>query len=352
MKGTSISRSTRILIALPALLMVVVPALLMAGEVSAAYLSNRSVTIGTSIPDATTTHGFRFTIATAGLLGSIELEYCSNDPFPGTPCVAPAGLSLSSAVLNGQSGEVGFTVDGASTANKLILTRPATPAIAQAATYNFSGVINPSAANTSTYVRISTFASSDASDPRTDTGGVIFSTSSGLGTLAYVPPYLTFCVGITVSANCSASGGSGINFGELSTSEPRFASSQFAGSTNDPTGYSASILGTTMTSGNNVIPASGSPVTSRAGTSQFGLNLRANTSPPIGQNPFGSGTATVQPSYNQANQFMFLPGSKLVSSPLPSNFNTFTVSYVVNVSSSQPPGVYSTTATFLATAAF
>ncbi len=85
------------------------PLLLPAVSLEAAALVNRSVTLGTSAPLATTTHTFRFDIATSDNLGSIEFEYCSNDPFVGTTCVAPDGLSLDNAVLAAEAGETGFT---------------------------------------------------------------------------------------------------------------------------------------------------------------------------------------------------------------------------------------------------
>lgn len=352
MKGMALHRLTSSLIGTLALLLLAAPVFVLRQQAMAAFLDNRSVTIASPAPQATTTHQFQFNIATAGTLGSIELEYCANGPLIGTPCTAPVGLSLSDASLSAQTGETGFSISSSSTDNKFILTRLAVPAVPQTASYEFSGAVNPSATNQSVYVRISTFASEDATGPRIDTGAVVFSTSSGLGTLLYVPPHLTFCVGITVSADCANAQGNGMQLGELSATAPRVATSQFAGATNDFNGYSVAIFGTTMTSGNNSIPAVGAPAASRPGSSQFGINLRANSDPAVGQNRTGIGTATVGSAYSTPNRFMFLSGSRLVSSSLATNFNTFTVSYLVNINADQPPGIYSTTATFLATASF
>jgi hypothetical protein len=321
-------------------------------HVHGATLEQRSTQISTSVPAAQAAHTFRFDIMTAGLLGSIEFEYCTNNPFIGTACSAPDGLSVSGANLVQQSGETGFSIDSSSSANRIVLTRVAGVATAQPVNYSFSDVINPSTASQSVYVRISTFASSDATGSRTDIGATVFSTSGGLGAVGYVPPHLTLCVGITVSLNCTVAAGTGIRLGELSVSEPRVATSQFAGATNDMAGYSVTLLGRTMTAGNNVIPALVSPSASRPGTSQFGINLRANSNPAIGDNPIGSGTALVHADYNLPNRFKFQDGSNLTSSSVTTNFNTFTVSYLVNINSNQPPGIYATTATFLATAAF
>lgn len=329
-----------------------VPLYLFTAMVYGANIENRSVRISTSVPSAAATHEFKFDIVTPGTLGSVELEYCSNDPFIGTPCTAPAGFSASGASLASETGETGFIIHPTSTANKIILSRVPAAASAQPVSYSFSDVINPSTASQSVYVRISTFASDDATGPRIDEGAVVFSTSGGLGAKGYVPPFLIFCVGLTVSNKCSAASGNSINLGELSSAAPRAATSQFSGATNDVDGYSVSILGITMTSGNNTIPAMTAPAPSNPGTGQYGINLRANTNPAVGQNFSGVGVATIEPQYNIPNQFVFQSGTKLVSSTQTTDFNTFTVSYIVNVSAAQPAGVYNTTATYVATAAF
>lgn len=334
------------------LLLGAVPLFLMTQLTHGAELNNRSLRLNSSLASAAAIHNFKFDINTPGTLGSMEFEYCSNDPFVGTPCTAPAGLSLTGAALDSESGETDFSIDGSSTANKIILTRTPLPASPQPAAYSLRGVINPSSSNQTVYVRISTFASSDATGPRVDTGAVVFSTASGLGIGGFVPPHLTFCVGTTVSNDCSVSVGSKINLGFLSDNLASAGTSQFAGATNDFTGYSVSILGTTMTSGTNVIPALNSPTPSAIGTSQFGINLRANTSPSGGQDPIGIGTAAIASDYAQANRFKFADGDMLTSSPITTDFNTFTVTYMANVSGSQPAGVYNSTFTYVATASF
>lgn len=315
-----------------ALLISLAPVFYFYSNAAAANLTVRSVAIGSSVASATTTHNFTFTIPTAGLIGSLEFEYCTNTPFVGTACTSPSGLDVSSAVLSGQTGAVGFTIDnGLTTANKLVITRPAAPNLAsQPASYNFSNIINPSV-NTSTYVRISTFASSDTTGSRTDGGAVAFSTVNNVTVAGYVPPYLTFCVAITVSLNCSSASGSFISLGELSKTSANAATSQFSGATNDPGGFSASLAGNTMASGTNVIQPLNSPQTSSPGSSQFGINLVANSNPGVGQNPAGSGSSTASSGFNTSNQFKFA-NAVITSSPIPTDFKIFTVSYLVNLS--------------------
>lgn len=202
------------------------------------------------------------------------------------------------------------------------------------------------------YVRIAHYASIDLTGPRGDNGAVAFSISGGFNVGGYVPPYLIFCAAITVSLDCSSTNGSLISFGELLPTQTKASTSQFSGATNDPTGYSVSLTGQTMTAGNLVIPPLASNAGSIVGVSQFGINLRSNTVPAVGAEPSGAGTAFVNGAYNVPNQFRFVNGEQLVNSVLPTDYNLHTVSYIVNVSSSQQPGYYATTMTYIATAAF
>lgn len=317
----------------------------------AAPLTTKSVTISDSAPGAVNTHRFNFNINTVTSVGSIEFEYCSNTPFVGTVCTAPTGFSASSAVLSSQTGETGFSIDPSSTSNRIVLSRPAGLTSAIPVSYTFDTITNHSAPFNTVYVRLATFASSDGTGLRTDSGPVAYATVGSLSVSGYVPPHLTFCVGVTVALNCSSSSGNFLNFGELSTSQPRYLTSQFSVSTNDPGGYVTSVAGTTMTSGNNIIPALGTPSPSIAGSSQFGMNLRANSSPGVGANPAGVGTGAITPNYSIPNQFMF-NNQVIASSSISTDFNLFTTSYIVNRSASQSPGVYSTTLTYVAVAAF
>jgi hypothetical protein len=91
---------------------------------------------------------------------------------------------------------------------------------------------------------------------------------------------------------------------------------------------------------------------SLAGTSQFGMNLRANASPAIGADPVGPGIAAVAAAYNTPDQYRFRAGDVVASSTGPNDYRKFTVSYIANVDAAQPPGVYATTITFICLANF
>ncbi len=321
-------------------------------QASAAELPDRSITIGSSQPSVVTSHVFDFVLASAADVGSIQFRYCSDGPLVGTPCTAPTGLSVLGAVLDNQSGTTGFTISPLTTANDLILTRPATPVTPDPSEYSFSNIVNPSAVNQSMYVRLSTYASTDATGPPIDTGGVVFDLSVGLGATAYVPPRLVLCVGATVAVDCSNQVHDIKDLGVLTPQVTGFTTTQFSVGTNYFTGYNIFVLGNTLTSGNNTIPAMASQQSSAKGIGQFGLNLVANGSPPVGANPFGAGSGVVDNGYNLANRYKFQAGDLVADSPLSTDFSLFTVSYIANVDSSQPEGVYSTTMTYLAIGSF
>ncbi|MBA3757481.1 hypothetical protein H0X09_01285 [Candidatus Saccharibacteria bacterium] len=322
-------------------------------KVSALDFTNRSILVSSAVPLASVSHNFSFTYISTSSVGSIVFEYCENSPVETLPCSAPAGLDVSSAALSSQSGNIGFTVDaGNTTANKIVLTRPTVAGIATASTYNFSSIINPSTSGVTEFVRLSTRASTDGSGADVDSGSVAFATISPFNIATFVPPFLRLCVGVTVAVDCSTASGNSVNFGDFSVTQAKTTQSQLAAGTNSITGYNIFALGTTMTSGNNFIPALASPTLSQPGTSQFGINLKANSNPLVGQEPTGSGSGAPSTGYNTVNLFKFSPGDQIANSTQPSDFNLMTVSYLGNISSGQAAGIYSTTFTYLATADF
>jgi hypothetical protein len=251
---------------------------------NAAQVALRSVKISDNHGGATNvSYTVQFSTITSGPIGSIRLQFCSNYLFDETfVCNAPTGMDISNAALNTSSGVTDFSLQPPTLPSTLLLERPsADPVTPQPLMYEFSGITNPT--NTGTYyLHITTYAS-------TDDGDAVFALNDGIEITTEVPPYLYFCVGVTIpSYSCSTADGGFISFGELSTTSPRLASSQMLAATNAPSGYAVTLAGTTMTSGNDVIPAmSGGP--SQPGVSQFGLNARTNTGPTIGADPDGPG---------------------------------------------------------------
>jgi hypothetical protein len=101
------------------------------------------------------------------------------------------------------------------------------------------------------------------------------------------------------------------------------------------------------------------------GLSQFGLNLKANTTltsttaigtevAPIANSTNYRGQAST--GYNTVDQFKFVPGEAVAKSDAGTAGGTdaqiFTASYIVNVPGSQPAGTYTTTLTYICTPTF
>jgi hypothetical protein len=313
----------------------------------------RTIALTNSTPSAVVSHNFGLQPTDTTDIGSLAFEYCSNSPLIFVGCAPPPGLDVSGAVLASQTGNTGFSINtSASTINKIVLTRALTPAIVTLSTYNFNNVVNPSTPGETVYVRLGSFTSNDGSGSNIDKGAVAFAVQSIFNVGAFVPPFLQLCVGISVSPNCSSIVGDSLDLGILSSQHANTGQSQFATATNDLNGYSIFALGNTMTSGNNIISNLTLPNPSFPGTQQFGINLRANLIPAVGQEPVGLGTGSPAPNYNIPNRFIFNSGDMIASSPLTTNYNRMTVSYLVNIQSKQPPGVYATTMTYVATVQF
>lgn len=319
-----------------------------------AYLTTRSVTLGSALPSATTTNEFTFDALGAPAIGSLVFEYCSNTPLVTIACVPPVGFDSSAATLGFQSGDTGYSVhpNTALSQNRIVLTR--TPSLSGAGTkqYILGNITNPSGSRTTTYVRIFTHPSDDGSGSYDDTGSVAFATQDALSVNVYVPPYLAMCVGVTVAIDCTSANGFVVDMGELSKTAPNAATTQFAVATNSFNGYNALLVGSTMTAGNRTIPALTTASGSIPGTSQFGVNLRANSNPGVGSNVEGLGTGSPAPGYGTPNTFRFVSGDTIASSSLSTEWNRYTISYLVNVSNSQPAGRYASTLTVIGTTTF
>jgi len=319
----------------------------------AADLTQRSVAPASSEPLVATEYTVEFDLPGSSTLGSISVLFCGNSPLPEEPCTPPIGLDASGAGLITQSGETGFSIDGSSTANHIILSR--TPAVTTATTlsYEFNNIVSPQTANQSYYVRLATYASIDATGSVIDDGSVALSTAQQLNVSLYVPPYLEFCVGVSiVGQDCTSANGNQVNVGALSPDATATGFSKFLAATNASGGYTVQVAGTTMASGNNVITRLNSPASSQPGSKQFGINLRGNTSPSVGLEPSGPGTAQPNPKYNQLNNFAFTSGDTVANAPTSNDKVTFTASYIANVDDELPPGRYSTTLTYICTGSF
>lgn len=317
-----------------------------------AQLPFRSMQLSDDDVSVSANYYLKFFINSISSVGSISVQFCSNSAFITDPCTPPPGFDDSAATLTDQVGETGFSISPATTANEIILTRVPNTTTVHFASYEFSGVTNPSAPG-SYFVRVQTYASTDATGPATDFGSMAIAYTNSIAISAEVPPFLIFCTGVTIPTfNCASAVGDFIDMGELSSTHAVTTTSQMLVATNAQSGYGITVDGPTMASGTNVINQIGTDDVSRPGTGQFGFNLRANTTPGVGSNPTGPGSGTPSPAYNQPNLYQFNTGDLVASSPLPENYREYTSAYLVNVPNTQAPGIYVTTITYIALATF
>jgi len=358
-----------LLSAISFLSILIMPLVFLAPNVQAAELQNRSLTlvgtstIGGSEPGGVVNDLFSFETATSATIGSIDFVYCTTAD--GT-CTQPTGLVTTSATLGSQSGTSGFTINN-STADAPSVTNStgATIAASTQLTFQLDGITNPTTANESFYVRITTY---NTSGTAVDSGNVAASTANQIVLSGTMPESLIFCTGATISEtsgipNCSTATSGNVDFTSLfSPTAVSTATSQMAASTNANHGYVISVNGSTLTSGSSSIDAMTTDATSANGTSQFGMNLVANTSatstPTVGAdvtpafNTSSGYLGAPLTGYNTPDDFEFVSGNNVASSSGPSNAQIYTVSYIVNVPGDQAAGSYTTTLTYICTPTF
>jgi hypothetical protein len=338
----------------------------------AAQITARRLTLqpfganGGSQVSVETHHFFEFTVPGGNTVGSILFLYCTS---AAGACTTPSGLDTDDGdvVLGSQSGITGFTLVNATNGAPYLTRTAAAVGANVASSYQLQEIINPSAENTTFYVRISTYTSTDTTGSPLDTGVVAASTTRQIVLTGTMPESLVFCTGETVTVNCGTiNGGGSITFNDLfSPTITRYATSQFAASTNAGAGYQITVRGPTMTSGANTITAiGGTAAASATGTGQFGMNLRANTTPGIGTDVTpASGAATLQAqpttNFDTPDQFAFSAGTDNIiansdddGTSGPTDSQVYTAAYIVNVSGSQPAGTYTTTLTYVCTPTF
>jgi len=330
-------------------------ALLVFGSVApvvhAAEITDRSLTLSSSIPSDSANYTFNFTVPSTDVIQSFSAEICET---AADTCVTPSGFDASGANLINQPsgfGDPNWTVDAADS-GALRMTNSGnadTPGGSQSVT--FGSVVNPSATNTTFFARITTYENDDYTGA-IDDGVVAVSTGEGITVAGFVPPILTFCVGIEISGDCSTATGDNLDMGTFSPNTTTSGTSQFRVATNAGDGYSVTVAGTTLSSGSNTIPALTSQTASQTGAGQFGLNLRNNTNPNVGSNVSGDGSATPSADYGSVDEFKFVDGDIVATAAGPTNPNTFTSSYIVNIEDQQAAGNYTTTLTYIATANF
>lgn len=321
------------------------------GQGHADRLGMRTLSLSSSAVGATTDYTVSFMTSTTASVGSIYLLFCANTPVVGDPCTAPVGFDLTAASATVQGAMSNMTVSS-KTANSMVLSRPTQQVAAlNTAIVSITNVKNPSNIG-SYYLRVQTLVGSDNTGPDVDEGGFAFALNDSIQLTTKVPPFLEFCSAVQITTtDCTTSTGYYINFGNAAPKRTSEASSQFVVATNGD-GYQVQVQGASLTSGNNVIPALTVPDVSRPGTSQFGLNLRANVDPAIGSDPTGPGTGIPTAAYDNPDKYVFASGDTIASSVRSEDYRKYTVSYILNVSAEQPVGTYASTLNYICSGNF
>lgn len=369
MRKRAIARRVYLFIITTSLAVALIPPI---GSVEAAQITSRSLTLlagasaGGSDPGGVVNHAFNFTVPTSTAIQSIGFLYCTTAS--GT-CATPTGLVTTTAALGTvSSGLSGFTLTNTTNANPYISSATAyTPAASTALSVQLNTITNPTATNTTFYVRISTYSGATETGTVVDTGTVAASTANPVILTGVMPESLIFCTGGTVSEtsgipDCSTATSGAVSFNQLfSPTATSIATSQMAASTNANHGFNITVNGTTLQSGSNSITAIASATTSATGTSQFGMNLEANTTPTVGSaiTPASDGAnyrGQALTGYNTVNNYEFNSGNSVANSAYtaagPTDAQIYTVSYIVNVPGNQAAGTYTTTLTYICTATF
>lgn len=316
--------------------------------VTAAQIQERGLQLSDNRPGAVSEYRISMNIPSGGTLGSVKVEFCSNLALLYYPCTPPPGFDVSSAAVVAESGISGFSVHPSTTANELVLTRTPAAFAGGLITITLNNVTNQNFEGSS-FARYYTYATDDASGAVTDDGAVAYDIREDFGVSAEVPPYLTMCVATTIAnPDCTSASGNFVQLGEFSTRRASLGVSQAAIATNAANGYTLRIAGLGMVSGNNVLPSLSASSSSRPGTSQFGINVRANSNPSGGANPDGAGSGSAAPAYGAANIFRFNSGEVIAGHFTADDYRRYTISYLVNISQAQPAGVYSGTFAYIA----
>jgi len=349
-------------------------------SVQAAQITNRTLQLiggtvdtdsdgindGGSMPGGTVSHEFTFDLVGATDTGSIFFEYCTTAAAVplGIDCNLPTGLDTTSATLGAESGATGFTGIDTTTNGTVIINRTSAAAATGTVSYQLDDVLNPSTANETFFVRISTHNSLDGTGAEIDSGTVAASTATPIELTGTMPESLVFCTGETIGTtssvpDCTTATPGTVAFDQLfSPTSTATATSQMAASTNAGSGYSITVNGPTLTSGANTINAMAATNTSVLGVSQFGMNLKDNATPDTGIEvaPVFNGTnynGQAATDYDTADTFKFADGNSVANSnSTGTDSQIFTATYIVNVPGSQPAGTYTTTLTYICTATF
>ncbi|HVU59382.1 MAG TPA: hypothetical protein VHC98_00900 [Candidatus Saccharimonadales bacterium] len=143
--------------------------------------------------------------------------------------------------------------------------------------------------------------------------------------------------------------GADTSFGGFSPSAAATATATFTVIDYTSYGYVIQVVGDPPSNGSHTISAMATTGASVPGTEQFGMNVVKNTNfcgsgCDVGANPdygqFGATSAGPTANYDTPNMFRYVSGETIVQSPKSSGAITYTISYIINVTSLTPGGHY------------
>ena len=338
----------------------------------AGSLTNYKVQINNSQASATNvTYSIYATATTADNIKQIDIEFCTTAS--GT-CTAPTGMSTSSVVLatDNISGTGRTTTAPTANAIRVVITTPAAQS-PLTMSLGFTGITNPSTADTTFYARTTTWASTGTIAMDYGTAAFAILTSSSIAVTASVDPNLTFTVaGVSSGGNLNG-GTSNINitttaatipFGTLTAGTPKIGAHDVTVSTNASSGYMVTASNSAITTDiTNAVLASGSAnIDKFSGTNASPTTWSAPNGTTANTNTGFFGYTTEDSNLNctgqTANRFTSSGpkwagsttyGAELVCNTSPVSSEQTRVGWEIEVNSIQPAGAYSGTIILIAT---
>lgn len=371
---TRYARQARVALAFVLSLSLAFPPLgpLLLPKVHAAPLTNYQVLINNSQASATgVTYTFNWTISNdIQEIKQIDIQICTT---PSGTCNAPAGFSagneptLASDNIAGSGRTVTSPTDNAF---RVVVTTPAEQST-QTMQLTFTGVTNPSTADTTYYARTTTYSDTGTTilDGTTVAAFGILSSSS-ISVSATVDSSFSFSVA-AVSAGGDLNGGSGnvdetstattIPFGTLTVGTDEIVAHDLSISTNAANGYQVTAShAATLIAGNPPLASGSANIDSFTGS---------NASPASWSEPNGT-TASTNTGFfgyttedstlctGTADRFTdsgpnwagtSLVGAEIACSSVPVSSETVRIGWAAEVNSYQPPGLYQGTVILIAT---
>ncbi len=333
------------------------------GSAFAAALTNMSDTMSSAKIGANSNHSFIFTTPTGIAAGSTtvitfasefaipasftfaDVDINVGGPYIGSTTLAAVPTGTTFGVVRTSSTTLTITASSSAvvTAGNTVYIRLGTNAIFGATGAN--QVINATTTGNKAIGIAGTM-----SDNGTTTVNMI--TNDTVQISAIVPQALTF----SISSNT-------INFGNLGSGAPKYASSTSAAgsasdvvahtlavSTNAPSGYTITVQGQTLTSQQNAantINAIGvTPAVSAIGTEQFGIYATKA----------GGVNGTIDPTYATASSFGYdataTTSATFASGTTPTNTETYSLHYLANIAALTEAGTYSANLVYVGTSNF